>query len=291
MTRTPIDKPQIRRRFHRAADSYDQVAVLQREVGERLIERLPLILMQPQTILDVGCGTGFCTRALQDHYRKARVIGLDLAPAMLQATRRRGRWLRPIRTVCADAERLPLASESMDMVFSNVALQWLPDLERVFAEFQRVLRPGGLLMFSSFGPDTLKELREAWAQVDDKPHVHEFIDMHDVGDALIQARFADPVMDMEAFTLTYDDPMGVLRDLRGLGAGNAASGRSRGLTTRRRLQAMCQAYEAAHQGPDGRIPASWEVVYGHAWASEGLPQRREGDTVSIRADHIPVRRR
>lgn len=268
------DKRELRRAFDGAAPVYDEVAVLQREVGERLLERLELVLLQPQRVLDVGAGTGLATRALQKRYRKAEVLALDLAPGMLKAARRRGSFWRPLRCICADAEALPLASNSVDLVFSNFTLQWVHDLDRAFNEFQRVLRPGGLLMFSSLGPDTLRELRQSWASVDDYTHVNAFIDMHDVGDALVRARFADPVLDVENFTLTYPRVGDLMRDLKRLGAHNVTAGRRRGLTTRAKLQAMQAAYER-YRGGDGRLPATYEIVYGHAWAPETLPQRAD----------------
>jgi len=150
------------------------------------------------------------------------------------------------------------------MVFSNLMLQWCNDPDRVFSEFNRVLRPGGLLLFTSFGPDTLKELRAAWGAADGHTHVSRFIDMHDLGDALLRAGLGEPVMDAETITLSYTDVRGLMRDLKTMGARNATAGRSRGLTGRRRLAAMEASYERLRT--DGRLPATWEVVYGHAWA-------------------------
>ncbi|MDQ2696375.1 MAG: malonyl-ACP O-methyltransferase BioC [Pseudomonadota bacterium] len=262
-----LDKDQVRHAFHRAAPRYDEAAVLQREVGNRMLERLELIRIDPQMIVDVGCGTGVATAALLKRYRRARVIGLDIAPAMLPIARRRAPWLRTLHCVCADAEALPLADASCDMIFSNLTLQWCADLDRVFRECRRALKPGGLLLFSTLGPDTLTELRQSWAQADGYNHVNAFIDMHDVGDALVRARLADPVMDVERLTLTYADVYALMRDLKTLGAHNVTAGRARGLTGRRRLEAMGAAYEA-FRDRDGRLPATFEVVYGHAWGSE-----------------------
>jgi malonyl-CoA O-methyltransferase len=266
------DKGWLRAAFEQAAGRYDEVAVLQREVGERLLDRLDLIKLQPARVLDVGAGTGRAARALQKRYRKAEVIALDLAPGMLRHAKQRGSLWRPIRCVCADAEALPLASQSCDMVFSNFTLQWCHDLDRVFAECMRVLRPEGLLMFSTLGPDTLHELRRSWEAVDGYSHVNRFIDMHDIGDGLVRARFADPVLDMEYFTLTYAHAHELMRDLKTLGAHNVTAGRRRGLTGRGALTRMAQAYES-FRDPQGRLPATYEVVYGHAWRPEQLPQR------------------
>ncbi|MCW8944077.1 MAG: malonyl-ACP O-methyltransferase BioC [Sedimenticola sp.] len=261
-----IDKRQARLAFSKAAEQYDQVAVLQREIGERMLDRLELVRLQPGVILDVGSGTGVATAALADRYRKSRVLALDFAFPMLLQTRKRGSWLRKPRCICGDLEQLPLADQSVDLIYSNAAIQWSNDLDTTFSEFRRVLRPGGLLMFTTFGPDTLMELRAAWAEVDEGSHVSNFIDMHDIGDALLRAGLADPVMDVDRMTLTYERVTGLMRDLKVLGAHNVNSDRPRGLTGKGRLQAMQSAYEQFRK--DGSLPASYEVVYGHAWAPE-----------------------
>jgi malonyl-CoA O-methyltransferase len=284
-----LKKSDVRASFDRAAEAYDAVAVLQREVGTRVMERLDLVRMQPQVLLDVGAGTGWCSATLAQRYPRARMLALDLAPAMLHRARQRfsalARWRRGHAFICGDAEALPVADASCDLLFSNLALQWCPDLERAFSEFRRVLRPGGLLMFSTFGPDTLKELRTSWAAADGAVHVNRFVDMHDVGDALVRAGLADPVMDMEHITLTYRDVGGLMRDLKGLGAHNVNAARQRGLTGKRRLQAMRQAYEAFRR--DGVLPATHEVVYGHAWAPEASTGVPQGDDGVVR---VPIER-
>ncbi len=260
------DKASARRSFERAADRYDEAAVLQREVATRLLERLDLVRLSPQRILDLGSGTGYCIDGLLARYRKAEVVALDIALPMLRHARRHGRWLRRPRCVCADAERLPFADDSFDLVFSNLMMQWCVDLDATFAELRRVIRPGGLLLFSSFGPDTLKELRAAWGEVDGYAHVNTFLDMHDVGDALLRARFADPVMDVERLILTYRDVRKLMRELKQIGAHNVTAGRPRGLTGRHRLQRLVEAYERFRH--DGLLPATYEIVNGHAWVSE-----------------------
>lgn len=266
--------PAMRRAFDAAADSYDQAAVLQREVNQRLLERLELIRLQPEQVLDLGAATGDSTDALRRRYRKARVTALDLSPRMLQRARRRGSWRRPLRCVCADTHALPFRDSSMDLVFSSGMLHWCADAPGVFAEAQRVLRPGGLFLFATYGPDTLRELRQAWESVDQWDHVNRFTDMHDLGDAMVHAAFADPVMDMEQFTITYADVRGLLKDLRALGEGQVFGERRRGLLTPAALERLAQAYGAFAQA-DGRLPASWEVVYGHAWATERLIQHKD----------------
>jgi len=262
----PIDKQQARLAFERAADTYDDAAVLQRQTGECMLERLDVVKLQPEVILDIGSGTGVATAALAKRYKKARIVALDFALPMLRHTRKRGSWLRRPACVCGDAEQLPFIDNSVDLIYSNAAIQWCTDLEGTFREFLRVLRPGGLLMFTTFGLDTLKELRQAWEAVDGHSHVSPFPDMHDIGDALIRARFADPVVDVDRLTLTYNDVSGLMRDLKMIGAHNVTTHRQRGLTGKGRMQAMINAYEAFRS--DGVLPASYEVVYGHAWAEE-----------------------
>ena len=284
-----IDKAAARRSFDAAAAGYDQVAVLQREIAQRMLERLGYIRLAPRRVLDLGCGTGLALDGLAKRYRRAELIALDFAPSMLRQARRRGHWLNRPRLVCADAEQLPLADDSVDLVFSNATLQWINDLDGTFRELLRVLRPGGLLLFSTFGPDTLKELRAAWAAVDGAGHVSPFLDMHDIGDALVRARFADPVMDVERMTLTYGEVGELMRDLKQLGARNALTGRPRGLTGRRRLAALAAAYERERR--DGRLPATYEVVHGHAWVTAKAQQQfATGDGVAIPLDAIGGRR-
>ncbi len=265
-----FDKRLIRRSFERAAASYDAAAVLQHEVCKRMNERLDLIKHQPATLLDAGSGTGNALPALRARYPQARLVAFDLAFTMLQRGRERiaAPWWKSVLkqkvgTICGDIEQLPLASGSVDMVWSNLALQWMNDPDKAFGEFHRVLAPGGLLMFSTFGPDTLKELRTAFASVDQHTHVSRFIDLHDIGDILVKRGFADPVMDMEPFTLTYSDVRALMHDLKAIGAHNVTHDRPPGLTGRARLAAVMAAYEPLRR--DGKLPATFEVVYGHAW--------------------------
>jgi len=271
-----LDMAQVRRAFDQASTGYDAAAVLQTAVREQLLERLQYVRIQPRVILDAGCGTGHASRALLKRYRGSQLVALDLAEGMLRQARRRRPLLRRLDTVCADVAALPLADASVDMIFSSLMLQWCNDLDAVFAEFRRVLRPGGLLSFATFGPDTLRELRQAWGKVDNGIHVSRFIDMHDIGDAMVRAGLAEPVMDMDYICVTYDEVIGLMRDLKAIGAHNATRGRPRGLTGRRRLQALAAAYEPFRR--DGRLPATWEVVYGQAWGPG--PQRQRNQAVT-----------
>jgi len=281
-----VDPRAVRRAFARAAATYDGAAILQREVGTRMAQRLDYVRLAPARVLDAGCGTGEAIGEFGARYPDARIVGLDLALPMVAAAHARAsvgrstlrRLLRPVLRgpagampsfVCADLCALPFAGVSYDLVWSNLVLQWINDLPRAFGEVRRVLRVGGLFTFTTFGPDTLKELRAAFARVDGHTHTNRFVDMHDIGDALVHAGFADPVMDMEQLTLTYGAPDAVLRELKSLGATNATRGRPRGLTGRARWRRLLEALERLRV--DGRIPATFEVVYGHAW--KGEPRR------------------
>tara|TARA_R110002050_G_scaffold9504_1_gene33104 strand:+ start:245397 stop:246293 length:897 start_codon:yes stop_codon:yes gene_type:complete len=278
------NKNLVARSFGNAAAHYDDVAVLQRQTGDELLDRLSLVTLQPKRILDLGVGTGRNLSLLAKHYPEAQLLALDIAPAMLQHARQRyqkalglKRWLPYAKAphyLAGDAEQLPLADNSVDLVFANLALQWC-DPRTSFAEIQRILRPGGLLMFTTLGPDTLSELRHAWAEVDDYPHVNMFYDMHDVGEAMMAAGLAEPVLDTDRYTLTYDSAMTLMKDLKVLGARNVNSGRRRGLTGKDTIKQVGDAYEQFRR--DNLLPATYEVVYGHAWGGELKQQSLEGE--------------
>lgn len=277
-----IDKRDMRRAFERAAPSYDAAAVLQQEVARRMLERLDFVKLQPARVLDAGCGTGYALGDLARRYPAAELLALDIAHPMLQVARAQVPWWRrtlpmlggaPRRYVCGDLDALPLPAGSVDLMWSSLALQWSNDLSRTFAEAYRVLAPGGLLMFSTFGPDTLKELRQAFAGVDGHTHVNRFVDMHDIGDQLSYAGFAAPVMDMEFITLTYEDVRALLRELKAIGAHNVTTGRGHGLMGKQRWRTMLARYEALRR--EGRLPATFEIIYGHAWVGEQKRARLE----------------
>ncbi len=263
---TVSEKQRIQRHFDAKATQYETSAVLQQQVGEQLLQRLDLTRLKPSVILDAGCGTGRGTQGLLKKYKKAKLISLDLSPEMLRQTKAKGGWFRKPVLLCADAEDIPLQDESVDLVFSNLMLQWC-DYKKVFSEFKRVLKPDGLLMFTTFGPDTLKELRNSWAQVDEHAHVNEFTDMHDLGDELIHVGLAEPVMDMDVMQLTYENVMSVMTDLKAIGANTPLKKHSRpteqGLVTPSKLKRVIESYEQYRE--QGVVPASYEVVYGHAW--------------------------
>jgi len=258
-----LDSGWARRSFDRASATYDGAAVLQSEVREALLGRLDLTALDPRIVVDAGAGTGRASRALQRRYPAARVLAVDSALGMLRVAAGQRSWLRPFACVCADALHLPLEAGSVDLLFCNWMLPWC-DPDALFAECRRVLAARGLFCFTGLGPDTLQELRAAWAEVDSHPRVHRFIDMHDLGDALVRGGFAAPVLDVERYTVKYPDVGGLAADLQALGMRNAATGRLKGLTTPRRFAAMQRAYERHRR--DGRLPATYEVVFGHAWA-------------------------
>jgi len=283
-----IELAAVRRSFDRAAPHYDESAVLQAEVRAALLTRLDYVRLDPAVVLDLGCGTGHATRDLTRRFPRARVVAFDLSEGMLREARRQRSWRRPFARVCGDVARLPFATASADLVFSNLTLQWCSRLDAVFAECRRVLKPNGLVNFTTFGPDTLCELRAAWSAADGARHVSDFADMHDIGDGLLRAGLAEPVMDVERYTLTYPQVRDLMRDLKAIGAHNAAAERPRGMTGRGRLAAVESAYESHRVG--GRLPATYEVVFGQAWGPAGEPRRsrRQGEFV-LAADGIPRR--
>jgi malonyl-CoA O-methyltransferase len=264
-----LDRRAVRAAFDRASARYDAAALLQSRVREELLSRLDLIKVAPEVVVDLGCGTGDGARRLKDRYRGALVIGLDPAPGMLRETRRRSGWLRPLRGVCADARQLPFRDQSVNLMFSNLMLQWCDDLDCALTEIRRVLAPEGFFAFTTFGPDTLRELRDAWAAADRGTHVSGFRDMHDIGDALTRAGLSEPVMDVERLTMVYPNVAAITRDLKVIGAHNATAARARGLTGKGRWRTMTEAYETHRR--EGQLPATYEVVYGAAWGARARP--------------------
>jgi malonyl-CoA O-methyltransferase len=272
----PIDLAQVRRLFARP-DNVAPSDFLRREIAARMHERLDLVKIAPQRVLDAGCGAGADLALLQKDYPAAQVIGIDASAAMAAAARAPVSSMKALNqmlsrllpaksgidVLAGDFGELPLGSNSLDLVWSNLALHWHPQPDRVFAEWRRVLRVDGLLMFSNFGPDTMAELRAAFAEVDEHPHVLPFVDMHDFGDQLVEVGFSTPVMDMEKITVTYDTPQALLRDARALG-GNPLATRARGLMGRAAGQRLEAALERGRRA-DGKLALTFEVIYGHAF--------------------------
>jgi len=266
---------------------------LQHEVEKRLLESLDYLGERvPQVVLDVGSGPAHAAAAMRKRWPRAQVIAMDLALPMLREAKKQSGWWKPFARVCADARALPIAENSVDVLFTNLCLQWVEDLPAVFAGFRRVLKPGGLLLCSTFGPETLIELRDAFVQADAVPHVSRFPPIAQFGDALMLAGFRDPVLDRDRFTLTYDDLPGLMRELRAMGATNALQSRRHTLTGRKRFAAASAAYEILRRA-DGKLPSSWEVIYAQAWAPPpGAPIRGQGEEIaSMPVSAIPIRRR
>jgi len=260
--------------------TYDQVAVLQRHMLDGLFDRLDLVQLQPRIILDLGCGTGYGVDGLRQRYPQAQIIALDIAASMLAIVRQKYASSPQIWCVCSDAEALPLTASGVDLIVCSATLQWC-DLHTVIAGCLRILRPNGVLAFASFGPDTLCEIKNAWRQVDQQTHVHDFIDMHNVGDVLVELGFDAPVLDVERVQLTYADPSRALNDVRQIGSTNAAKNRARGLLGKQQYRALLSAL-AELQNADGLVPVTYECIYGHAFAPAEPRQFRETDgSVSI----------
>lgn len=273
-----FDQARVRRAFDRAADRYEEFAILQKEACNRLLEKLDVVKIKPQMILDAGAGTGLAIPGLFERYKKAQLVALDLSENMLKMSGRHGSFFRAPHLVCADIEQLPFADNSFDLVFSSLSMQWCNNLNAALMEAKRVLKPGGLFVFTTFGPDTLKELRYSWLQVDQVSHVNQFIDMHDIGDALLHDGFVEPVMEAEVMTVTYDSVDEIMRDLKAIGANVTAQAGSaesisspavnasqRGLGGKSVLQTVRDSYEGFRR--NGLLPASYEIIYGHAWKS------------------------
>lgn len=281
-----VDRSFVRRRFDRAAAAYGSSDFLIREIDRRMQARLDYVKLQPKYILDLGCSRGGSFSGLSARYPQAQWFGLDISQAMLAGQEQRSGWQRwlgigkgrsPLR-LAADAASLPLKTRSTTLVWSNLLLHWLDDPIPALAEAHRVLEVGGLLMFSSFGPDTLRELRTAFA--DGYAHTQRFADMHDLGDMLVGCGFADPVMDTEVITLTYDDFDAMLSELRAAGSSCAMKARRRGLTGRAAWAKVRAIYETLRR--DGSLPASFEVVYGHAW--KAAPRQMPDGRAIVRFD-------
>jgi malonyl-CoA O-methyltransferase len=278
----------VRRSFDRAARTYDASAAVQAEIRTRLLERLDVVRLRPTAVLDLGAGTGHASRDLKRRYPSAQVVAVDSSLSMLRESARQQRFLRRFAPVCADAQLLPLRSRSFDLVVSNLLIEWCHDPDAVFAEAARVLRPQGLFTFTTVGPDTLKEVRELWRGIDPFTHVHRFIDMHDFGDALLRAGFAEPVMDTERLTVTYSDLSALVAEIRGSGARNIAQGRPRGLSSRARGAGVrSRSAELTRNGP---LKVSVEVIHGHAWSVGERKSRRADDEILVPVEALRTRR-
>lgn len=261
----PFRSADVRRRFENAADSFDTADFVHRQTMDGLLERMQPMRLEPRLILDLGCATGAGTRLLAETFRRARLIGVDQAAAMLRAGRRKRSRFARIREVQGDAHALPFRTGAFDLIVANLSVPWLTRPEEGFVELARVLRPEGLLMFSTLGPDSLAELREAWRGVDDTAHVHPFADMHNTGDALVRAGLRDPVLDVERLAVSYTSTSRLFADLKASGARNLHRRRRASLSGK----GLFREFEDNLLGaaPDRPVELTLELVYGHAWGA------------------------
>lgn len=264
-----LDPRAVAASFGAASTRYDGAAWLQSAVRTELLSRVDLLRAPPRAVLDLGAGTGAAAAALKRRFARATVTAADISAPMLDVARRHSRFWRRIRCVEADARQLPFDDAGLDLVFSNLMLQWLQPPDAALAEMRRVLKPGGLLLLTSFGPETLQELRAAWAAADAGVHVNAFVDVHDLGSALQRAGFAEPVLDVDRHVHHYPDARALMTELKTLGAHNLDSRRAKGLTGRAAFGRMLAAYES--QRTARGLPATWQVVYAVAWAGPGAP--------------------
>ncbi len=259
-----VSRDQVKTAFAKAATSYNEAAVVQKEILVRLLDKLNVLQEgHVHALLDIGSGTGLASNSLRKQYGETSYYAIDFALPMLAWARNEYKANYQY-AVCGEVESLPFQERSLDIIFSASTFQWCNDIGAAFQESCRVLKDQGLLLFSSFGPDTLKELRHCFAQVDEHPHVSAFIDMQSLGDGLLASGFQSPVMESETITVEYSDPMQLLKDLQDTGATNHLEQRARGLMTRRRLNDVMREYEKFVL-PNGKYPASYEVIYGHGW--------------------------
>ncbi|KTD32800.1 biotin synthase [Legionella nautarum] len=267
--------------FSKHATEYEQAAKVQNEIGERLFERLHYLKINPRYVLDLGCGTGLFSKMLKKLYPQAEIIGLDLSYAMLQQAQKKQGWRRKWPLINADMVALPFVDGLFDLVFANQVVHWAQPLSAVIQELNRVMNVNSCLMFSTLGPDTFKELKQAWLQADQYAHTNEFIDMHDIGDCLLMEHFLDPVVDMELLTVHYPSLNHLLQNLKAQGVRNINQSRNEGLTGKTSWQAFESAYQVLCTA-EGKYPLTYEVVYGHAW--KGSQRRLEKGTETF----IPI---
>lgn len=262
-----IVSKEISKTFNQHALEYERAAVVQHEVGMRVFDRLQYLNIKPKRILDLGCGPGYFSSLLKKKYPHAELIGLDLAQGMLIQARKKQTWRRQWALVAGEMNSLPFADGQFDLIFANQVIHWSNALNAVFSELHRVMAVNACLMFTTLGPDTFKELKQAWAPVNDFAHTNDFADMHDVGDGLLAEHFIDPVMDMEHLSIHYSSLMDLVHSLKNQGVKNINIKRNHGLTSRASWTNFEQNY--AHLCTEnGKYPLTYEVIYGHAWKGE-----------------------
>jgi malonyl-CoA O-methyltransferase len=280
-----LNQKHVRRRFESAAGRFDDADFVHAATREGLLARLAPLVIEAKTVVDLGSATGAANQYLRKRFRGARVIAVDLAHRMLRKARQKKPWLSNTAFIQANAEALPFANESVDVIFSNLLLPCMSEPTLVFPEIARVLRKGGVFAFATLGPDSLQEIRRAWRQVDDRPHVNSFADMHDLGDGLVRAGLRDPVLDVDRLSVNYGNAEDLFADLTAVGARNALHGRFQGLTGKQHYAAMLGALTDSASG--GRITLDLELVYGHCW---GAGPKMDPANYRIDAGQIPLRR-
>lgn len=280
-------KIEICNAFNKHALEYEQAAKVQNEIGNRLFERLSYLKINPRYILDLGCGTGHFSLLLKKHYPQAEIVGLDLSDAMLRQARKKQGWRRKWPLVNGDMSALPFTEGCFDLIFANQVIHWSQSLPHLNQELNRVMNRNGCLMFSTLGPDTFKELKQAWLSGDQYSHTNDFADMHDLGDCLLEEHFLDPVVDMELLTVHYASLKQLLQSLQAQGVRNINQARNRGLTGKEAWKGFEAAYHNLRT-TEGKYPLSYEVIYGHAWKGE---QRRFGSGTETFIPISQIRRR
>jgi malonyl-CoA O-methyltransferase len=255
----------VQRRFDRAATGFDAADFVHAVARNGLITRLQPMQIRPGTIIDLGAATGAGSRLLRKQFRRARIIAIDLSGEMLGQARRKRSWFSKISMVQADARAMPVVEHGVDLVFANLLLPWIDNIAGLFHEIGRVLRKDGLFLFSTLGPDSLFDLRQAWQSVDNHAHVNRFPDMHDIGDALVGAGFLDPVLDADRLTITYSGVEGLFRDLTAAGARNSLAQRNPALVSRSRFRTVQAALEERMN--NSLLAVELEFVYGHCWSA------------------------
>lgn len=274
---------EISKAFSRHAHEYLSMAKVQQSIGENLFDRLELLTMQPEFVLDLGCGPGAFSKRLKQRYRHANVVGIDYSYSMLKVAQRQARWSTKPAWVNADMMQLPFQNGQFDLIFSNQVIHWAPSLSILFREINRILRPGGCVFFSTLGPDTFTEIRQSFQHIDTRAHVNDFCDMHDIGDELMQALFVDPVVDMEHLTAMYSSVASLIKTIKAQGVRNIHANRNPGLTGKKAWSSF-EAAMMAYATPENKIPLTYEVIYGHAW--KGM-QHHTGQGVEV---YFPIER-
>jgi malonyl-CoA O-methyltransferase len=279
-----LNRRDVQRRFDRAAAAFDEADFVHAVTRQGILTRLEPVRLDASRILDLGAATGAAAIPLRHQYGRAHVVSFDLSQRMLQRCASKRRWWSRTAEVQGDAACLPFLDNCFDLVFANLLLPWIDTPATVLEEVARVLRPGGVFAFATLGPDSLLQLGRAWARIDSGPHVNRFLDMHDIGDALVRAGLSAPVLDVDHLAVRYDDPQKLFRDLTASGARNALQHRRRALTGKGKFAGMVKALATADDA--SAIEIDLELVYGHCWGAASA-----GESTDFRIDAGQIGRR